>query len=150
MRPYPFVLLLVGLFPASLHAVQMDSTPPRRSLVALGQTLALNTLVNRVDAWVRNRAWARVGTRAWGRNIQYGWDWDEDAFPTNMFAHPYHGSLYFNAGRSNGLGFFESVPLAFLGSWTWEYFAETERPSLNDFLMSSFGGVEIGEIFRRI
>ena len=67
-----------------------------------------------------------------------------------MFAHPYHGGLYFNAGRSNGLTFWESAPLAFLGSWTWEYLGETHRPALNDFFMTSFGGIALGEVFHRV
>lgn len=118
--------------------------------MAVGQTIAINAFVNRVDAWVFNQDWARAGTRAWGRNLRLGWEWDEDAFPTNMFAHPYHGGLYFNAGRANGLSFFESIPIAFFGSWTWENFGETYRPSLNDWFMTSFGGIALGEMFHRI
>jgi hypothetical protein len=118
--------------------------------MAIGQTIAINTFVNRVDAWVFKQDWARSGTRAWGRNLRLGWEWDEDAFTTNMFAHPYHGGLYFNAGRANGLSYFESVPLAFFGSWTWENFGETYRPSLNDWFMTSFGGITLGEMFHRI
>lgn len=118
--------------------------------MAVAQTLAINTFVNRVDAWVFNQDWARAGTRAWGRNLRLGWEWDEDAFPTNMFAHPYHGGLYFNAARHNGLGYFESVPIAFFGSWTWEYLGETYRPSLNDWFMTSFGGIALGEMFHRV
>jgi len=50
-----------------------------------------------------------------------------------MFLHPYQGGTYFRAGRSNGLDFWESVPLTFLGSAEWEFFGETTKPSLNDF-----------------
>jgi len=67
-----------------------------------------------------------------------------------MFSHPYHGGMYFNSGRDNCLGFWESAPLAFLGSWTWEYFGEKFRPSLNDFFMTSFGGIALGEMFHRV
>jgi len=81
--------------------------------------------------------------------VRLGWDWDENEFPTNMFMHPYHGGMYFNAGRANGLGFWESAPLSFLGSWTWEYMGERWRPSLNDFFMTSFGGITLGEVFHR-
>jgi hypothetical protein len=67
-----------------------------------------------------------------------------------MFGHPYHGGLYFNAARSNGLSFWESAPVSFLGSWTWEYLGENYRPSLNDFFMTSFGGIALGEVFHRL
>jgi Domain of unknown function (DUF3943) len=141
---------MTASFLAVLLIAQLDSVPRARPLMAVGQTVLINTFVNRVDAWVFKQDWARSGTRAWGRNLRFGWEWDEDAFPTNMFAHPYHGALYFNAGRANGLGYFESVPMAFFGSWSWEYFGETYRPSLNDWLMTSFGGIALGEMFHRL
>jgi hypothetical protein len=116
-------------FLAVLVALQLDTTPHPRPLRALGEAAGINVFVNRVDAWVFKHEWARSGTRAWSRNLRLGWEWDEDAFPTNMFAHPYHGGLYFNAARSNGLDYFRAVPVAFFGSWTWENFGETYRPS---------------------
>ena len=130
--------------------MQSDTLPKASPLMAVGQIVGVNVLVNRFDAMVRHREWAYVGTRVWERNLRLGWAWDEDAFATNVFAHPYNGSMYFNAGRANGLSFFESVPLSLLGSWSWEYFAETERPSLNDFLMTGAGGIALGEMFYRI
>ncbi len=138
---------------AVLMMVQFDSAPsPRspRTVMAIGQVALINTFVNRVDALVFKHDWARSGTRVWGEHLRLGWEWDEDAFTTNMFAHPYHGSLYFNAARSNGVDFFQSVPYAIMGSWTWEYFGEKYRPSLNDWYMTSFGGITLGEVFHRI
>jgi len=85
--------IVTTTFLALLLVVQSDSIPSRRPLMAVAQTVAINTFVNRVDAWVFNQGWARAGTRAWGRNLRLDWEWDEDAFPTNMFAHPYHGGL---------------------------------------------------------
>jgi len=127
-----------------------DSTVPSRPLIAAVEALFVNVAVNRWDAWVKHDDWARVGVSDWRRNLRLGWEWDENGFTTNMFAHPYNGGLYFNAGRANGLDFWESVPLAFLGSWSWEYFGETFRPSLNDFFMTSFGGITLGEVFHRL
>jgi len=135
---------------AVLMMFQFDSTQSPRTVMAISQVALINTFVNRVDAWVFKQDWARSGTRVWGQNLRLGWEWDEDAFTTNMFAHPYHGGLYFNAARSNGVDFFQSVPYAIMGSWTWEYFGETYRPSLNDWFMTSFGGITLGEMFHRI
>jgi hypothetical protein len=64
--------------------------------------------------------------------------------------HPYHGALYFDSARANCLNFWQSIPVAALGSWTWEYFGETWRPSLNDFFMTTFGGVALGEVLHRV
>jgi hypothetical protein len=122
---------------------------PRADL-AVPEVLGVNLAINRFDAWVLKEPWARSDFESWARNIRLGWEWDENAFGTNMFSHPFHGSLYFNAGRSNCLTYWESVPLAFLGSWTWEFFGETFRPSLNDFFMTTFGGIALGEITHRV
>jgi hypothetical protein len=144
------VLCFVATICATPLPAQFDTLPPPNALKAVGQTVVVNTVVNRLDVWLRNRPWARVGTRVWANNLRFGWAWDEDAFATNVFAHPYHGGIYFNAGRTNGLDFFESVPVTIFGTWTWEYFGETERPSLNDFLMTTVGGITLGEMFHRI
>jgi len=124
--------------------------PRKRPFLAIGEVLLTNLFVNRVDAWAGGQAWAKTGPDDWSRNLRLGWEWDENEFGTNMFAHPYHGALYFNAGRSNGLTYWESVPLAFLGSATWEFFGEAYRPALNDFIMTSFGGITLGETFHRV
>ncbi len=144
--------VLAALVAAPLHA-QGDSVPPvkQRPLLAVVEVLGVNFLVNRFDAWALGEWWAQeAGPDSWADNFKLGWEWDEDNFTTNMFAHPYHGSMYFNAGRSNGLNFWESSPLAFLGSWTWEYLGEAKRPSLNDFFNTSFGGIALGEMLHRV
>ena len=137
--------------PDSTATTQTCPTCPEQHVrTALAQVFLTNLVVNRADDWIGQQAWARVAPSDWSRNLRLGWEWDENGFLVNMFAHPYHGGLYLNAGRSNGLSFWESVPLAFLGSFTWEYFGETHRPALNDFFNTSFGGIALGEVFHRI
>jgi hypothetical protein len=129
---------------------------PKRPLFAVLEGLAFNVAVNRWDDWIRNAYnpreghWARVGPRTWSANLREGWEWDTDEFSTNLFMHPVHGAVYFRAGREHGLDFWESVPLAFLGSAEWEYFGENARPSLNDFYNTSFGGIALGEMTYRL
>lgn len=94
--------------------------------------------------------WANVNTETWWRNITYGWEYDGDAFLTNYFAHPYHGNLYYNAGRTNGFSFWESSVWAFAGSAFWEYFGETFRPSINDLINTSMNGINLGEMLFRL
>jgi Domain of unknown function (DUF3943) len=143
----------IALMP--LQQAQPDTThrfgPVRpRPLGAVAEALAINVAVNRIDAWGFGQDWAKVKPSDWWRNLRLGWEWDEDGFLTNMFSHPYHGGLYFNAARANGLDYWEAVPLTFLGSYTWEHFGERFRPSLNDFFMTSFGGIALGEVFHRL
>jgi hypothetical protein len=144
----PICICLNGAIAAQDSVVA--ARPPQRVLLGVTEAVGFNVLLNRFDALVMKEDWARAGTRTWSRNLREGWEWDEDAFGVNMFSHPYHGSLYFNAARSNGVGYWDAAPVAFLGSWTWEYFGETYRPSLNDFFMTSFGGITLGEVFHRI
>jgi len=76
--------------------------------------------------------------------------WDNDNISTNLFWHPYAGGLYFNAARVNGINFWQSIPYAFAGSLMWEYFGETELPSINDIIATPIGGIAFGEITHRI
>ena len=94
--------------------------------------------------------WAKVSSKTWWQNISKGWEYDGDAFQTNNFAHPYHGALFFNAGRTNGYNFWESTAWALTGSAIWEYFGETFRPSINDWIYTGIGGSNLGEILYRL
>jgi hypothetical protein len=94
--------------------------------------------------------WANVNTDTWWRNISYGWEYDGDAFETNYFAHPYHGNLYYNVGRTNGYNFWESSAWAAAGSMLWEYFGETFRPAFNDWINTTLNGITLGEVLYRL
>jgi hypothetical protein len=87
--------------------------------------------------------WANVSSETWWRNISSGWEYDGDNFTTNNFAHPYHGALFFNAGRSNGYDFWESTAWSLTGSAVWEYFGETYRPAFNDWIYTGVGGANL-------
>jgi len=132
---------------------------PKRLGLAAAEVVATNLLVwsyNRFiadayDAYPSGDTiyWARVSADSWKRNLQEGFDWDDNQFSNNQIAHPYHGSLYFNAARANGFNYWESWPFAILGSWTWEYFGETYRPAYNDWINTSIGGIALGEMLFR-
>jgi hypothetical protein len=78
------------------------------------------------------------------------WEFDDDKFLTNQFAHPYHGNLYFNAFRSNGYSFWQSVPGTIAGSLVWEVAGETNHASYNDMVNTSLGGIALGEMTYRM
>ena len=94
--------------------------------------------------------WANVSFETWWKNISHGWEYDGDAFLTNYFAHPYHGNLYYNVGRTNGYNFWESSAWAATGSLLWEYFGETFRPSINDWVNTTLNGITLGEVLYRL
>jgi len=122
----------------------------KRPWQALAEVTAINVGVQLFDRYALNSDFAQTTLRTLKRNFTDGMVWDNDFFITNMFAHPYHGNLYFNAARTNGLTFWESAPYALLGSAMWEFLGETEPPAINDILATSMGGMAIGEMTHRL
>jgi hypothetical protein len=122
---------------------------PRRSVGrALLQTTLINVLYEAVNL-IRGQVTARITPKTWWDNMSEGWVWDLDDFEVNQIGHPYQGNNYFTSGRANGLSFYESAALTAFGSGTWEYFGETNKPSLNDFINTTMGGIALGEMFHR-
>jgi Domain of unknown function (DUF3943) len=117
---------------------------------AAGGVLTLNGLPWAYNWYVQRWPWAKVGIRAWGNNLRVGFVWDDDCFLDNQLAHPYHGSLYLNSARTSGYGFWGSVPYVALGSMSWELFLENVKPSLNDFVNTTLGGMALGEVTYRL
>lgn len=121
-----------------------------RPFVAGATVFGTNMGVWAFDRFVSATDYSRISLNSISSNLKTGFVWDEDMFTTNLFAHPYHGGLYFNAGRSNGLGFWQSVPCTVGGSLMWEFGMENEPAAINDFMATSMGGVCLGEITFRV
>jgi hypothetical protein len=118
---------------------------------AAEETLFSNVFVWSVDRYVGDAEFARISLETWKDNLRTTrWDWDQSDFATNQIMHPYHGYSYFAAGRSNGLGFYESTLLAACGSATWELFGERCAPAMNDLIQTSIGGACFGEMLHRL
>ena len=122
----------------------------KRYWQAAAEVTGINIGVQLFDRYALNSDFAQTTLRTLRRNFTDGMVWDNDFFITNMFAHPYHGNLYFNAARSNGLSFWESAPYALAGSAMWEFLGETEPPAINDIIATSCGGMAIGEMAHRL
>ncbi|MBQ8657370.1 MAG: DUF3943 domain-containing protein [Prevotella sp.] len=125
-------------------------SPKARPWQALAEMTAINVGVHCFDRFVTSEEFAQTTLRSIRHNLKTGFVWDNDLFTTNLFAHPYHGSLYFNAARQNGLNFWQSAPYALGGSLMWELFGETEPPAINDIMATSLGGIGIGEVTHRL
>jgi hypothetical protein len=125
-------------------------TIPRQPWKAAGEVVGINLGVWAFNRYIVGEDFAMINGSTIKDNLSSLPRWDTDKFDTNLLAHPYHGSLYFNAARSNGMGFWESMPYTVGGSLVWEYFMENEPPSLNDLIATTFGGVELGEITFRL
>lgn len=151
--------LLVSQYVVGQHFPQMDSrnyvsdssfVVPRRPWRGVAEAFGINMFVWSFDRFLMNEDFAKINGHTIRDNFKTGPVWDTDMFSTNLVAHPYHGSLYFNAARSNGMNFWQSMPFAAGGSLMWEFFMEVEPPSINDMLATTFGGIELGEITYRL
>jgi hypothetical protein len=92
---------------------------------------------------------SQISPRSWWRNLEEGWEWDDNAFGVNHFAHPFQGSVYFNSARGNGYGYWSSLAFATAGSFHWECCGETHLMSINDWVNTSVGGAAVGEVLYR-
>jgi hypothetical protein len=129
-------------------AAPCDTCPARSVGRALFQTTMVNVAYELANL-ARGQVTAHITPRSWWANMENGWVWDLDDFAVNQVGHPYQGSNYFNTGRANGLSFYESAAVTAFGSATWEYFGETNKASLNDFVNTTLGGIALGEMFHR-
>ena len=161
-----FVLLLFQICHAqsSLYSTRFDSLliddegyvpdqalvnqfNPRKSLlIPIAESIGLNLALGAFNCYVTNSEFAKIGWKTIKHNHEIGWTTDADALLTNMFAHPFHGSIYFNTARSSGYNYWTSWGVAMVGSWQWEFFMENEPPALNDWIMTSMAGSMLGEI----
>jgi hypothetical protein len=117
---------------------------------AAAEIFGSNLAINAFDRFALGKDYAQTDLSSIARNLSSSWVFDQDCFTVNEIGHPYHGSLYFTAARSNGLGFWESAAGTVLGSASWELFGETELPSINDIISTTMGGVVLGEIEHRL
>lgn len=131
-----------------------DSTmalePKKRFWAAALEVTGINVGVHLMDRYLLKEPFVKTTLNSIGDNFRRGLVWDNDLFTMNMFAHPYHGNLYFNAARANGLSYWESAPFALLGSAEWEFFGETDPPAINDLFATTCGGMAIGETLHRL
>lgn len=72
---------------------------------------------------------------------------DQDPWYINYLGHPYQGSYYYNAYRSQGAHIWQSVLMSAVYSTSWEYLIEGnfERPSIQDMIITPVLGSVLGE-----
>lgn len=137
---------------AALSPDPPTPAPPRphRFWLAAGE-LALGVVgVWVYDRYIADEEFARISWHTVSENFKAGFGFDSDDFDTNQSYHPYQGSLFFEAGRSNGYTYWESGLFALAGSFIWECCMENDRPSINDLVNTTLGGMTRGEVQHRL
>jgi len=137
----------------TMPTITADTLPPtkKRFWRASGELMLAQIIPWSVNYFIRDAEFAHVSFKSIGRNLELSrWRWDDNNFVTNQFAHPYQGSMYFSAFRSNGYNFWQSAPAAVAGSFMWEVAGETHPGAPNDLINTSLGGIALGEMTYRL
>lgn len=136
--------------------VEPPITPPEPVVLrhspgwAVIHVLGVNIVFSAIGLTLLDKEYLKISPKTIWDNVSGTWEWDDDAFTTNQFGHPYFGNLAFNAARSNGIGFWGSSLASFAGSLFWELVMENATPSINDQLFTPTGGIMLGESLFRI
>lgn len=140
-----------------LHLLPEDSLSLARKAIrdrsgfSTLKMMGVNVFPFVINRYVRKEKFAEVSWQSLHNNLRLrSWQWDADGFINNQFSHPYHGSLYFNAFRSENFSFWQAAPAAFAGSLVWEIAAEMETPAINDLANTTLGGIAWGEVTHRL
>ncbi len=154
-----WIFLLAKVFPQSDSVDFADSVEPSESkkeidfreiTLSVGDIFLINILFNNSARIILQEKYAEINLDTMKKNLHRDWCWDKDGFFMNQAGHPYQGALYFTAGRSNGLNFWQSFLLAASGSLMWEEFGETTTPAVNDFITTPICGTILGEAMHRV
>jgi hypothetical protein len=113
---------------------------------AFGEALAINYGAAAMNEYVRNANFNQISPRSWLSNVKEGFTYDDNDFSTNQFIHPFNGSQYYNAARSNGLAYWPSYGVALVGALHSELAGETHPMSFNDLISTGVGGAALGEV----
>lgn len=129
----------------------INHNPKKHFARAATEWFMFQALPASFNYFVRKDPYSHITFKNWIEHLKPGaWAWDDNAFATNQIAHPYHGQLYFNAFRSNNYSFLQSSLATLAGSFIWETAGETQSPSINDLINTTYGGIILGEMTHRI
>ncbi len=142
--------------PASPNSNAVLASPTRRPVpkerffAATGEILLVEFVPWAWSRYVVEEDFSFISMATVKENFKAGFGFDADSFDMNQSMHPLHGSLYFNAARSNGYSYWESGAFTLAGSFGWELFMENTQPSINDLVNTTLGGMSRGEMAHRI
>ena len=117
--------------------------------VPVYDSIGFEFLLNQYDRHFLSESVYGTNFSTFRHNLGSGWVIDTDPFEVNQFLHPYQGSVFHGFARSAGLSFWQSMGYAFGGSLLWKEAGETDKPSINDQITTTFAGPILGEpLFR--
>lgn len=88
----------------------------------------------------------------YGSNLKRAWTnppvFDHDVWYINYIGHPYQGTFFYNAVRSQNAKIWESSLFCLGQVFVWEYVIEAglEQPSIQDLIVTPIAGIGLGEL----
>jgi hypothetical protein len=123
---------------------------PRSWGWATAEMFAINWGASMFNEYVRDANFNQISPRSFWANLEEGFTYDDNEFKTNQLIHPFNGATYYNAARTNGIGFWGSSLMSIAGAFVWECCGETHPMSFNDMVSTGIGGIARGEASYRI
>ena len=145
-----FLLLIVSSICWGSDTKEKNLKPKKNYLKAGFEVAGINTAIWAYDRYIKKANWVKISAQSIWRNIKRGYYWDNNSFQANQLDHPYQGSLFWCSARVNGLNYWESTFYPFFGSLIWEVALENNQPSTNDAIMTTLGGITLGEVLFRL
>ncbi len=145
---FTVLLIIPGLFFADQKEDKQQIQ--KNYAKAIVEAAGANITVWAYDRYLLQADWAKISTRSIYRNFKKGYIWDNNSFECNQAEHPFHGAMYHSAARVNNLSFYEGALFSLFGSMMWELGMEANRPSTNDGIFTTTGGILLGEPLFRI
>jgi hypothetical protein len=133
--------------PGEIISIQRDKKGYSRAALEI---TSLNVTLWAFSRYINPRPWSKISFKSIFKNLRSQFYMDIDTYRMNKLAHPYHGAIHYSMGRANGLSFLESTICSTFGSYTWEVFLESIRPSSNDLVLNTLGGITLGEVLFKI
>jgi hypothetical protein len=124
---------------------------PANVLLPTLETAVFNVGLNQFDRVALQASYAQVQWSTVENNFSHpALTISNDDIFINYLGHAYMGTVPFNAARSLGLNFWESLPFAEVSILAWEWTGENHVPYTNKIIESGMGGPLWGEAFHRI
>ena len=114
---------------------------------------AIFILPEDISKWDRNKILKGNLSEQWESNVKQRPVMDNDPWPVNYIGHPMSGAFYYTTARHSGFNRLESFGISVLLSTVyWEYGVEavSERPSIQDLIITPIIGSLMGEVFMQI
>jgi hypothetical protein len=111
---------------------------------------ATNWLTWSYNCYVQHWPWSNVSLKTWGKNFREGLAWDDDCFLDNQLAPCLPWKPLCRLGPGQRLRLLELASIRGLGERQLGVLGENVRPSLNDFINTTLGGMAIGEVTYRL